>query len=274
MDPASDAASGFGSGSGYAERASALPGAIVWAKGPSAGSAGSGVRPVLPDGCMDLLWTPGRLYVAGPDTRAYVPGPGAGGRRHAGIRFAPGTAPALLGIPAHELRDRRVELADLRGAASARRLVERIDSAADPVAALEALAVRIAAARNAEGRGPDPLTARIVRLLDGGSTVAATAEATGLGVRRLHRRSLEVFGYGPKTLARILRLQRALALIGRGTPYATAAAVAGYADQAHLAREMRLLSGLTLRAYWAGGVVPSASAKSDTPIPSGSSTTA
>ncbi|MEU5163423.1 AraC family transcriptional regulator [Streptomyces sp. NPDC020875] len=250
--------------SGYAERPSAVPGAIVWTKGPV--RAASAARPVLPDGCMDLLWTPGRLYVAGPDTRAYAPGSGAG-VRHVGVRFAPGTAPALLGIPARELRDRRVELADLHGAARARRLVERIDTAADPVAALEALAVRIAAARDAEGRGPDPLTARIVRLLDGGSTVAATAEATGLGVRRLHRRSLEVFGYGPKTLARILRLQRALALIGRGTPHATAAVSAGYADQAHLAREMRLLSGLTLSSYWA-------SAKSDTPIPSGSSTTA
>lgn len=27
---------------------------------------------MLPDGCMDLLWTEGRLLVAGPDTRPYA----------------------------------------------------------------------------------------------------------------------------------------------------------------------------------------------------------
>jgi hypothetical protein len=29
------------------------------------------------------------------------------------VCFAPGTAPTYLGVPAHELRDRRVELADV-----------------------------------------------------------------------------------------------------------------------------------------------------------------
>ncbi|MFE0425712.1 DUF6597 domain-containing transcriptional factor [Streptomyces sp. NPDC058953] len=257
----------------YTERTSVLPGAVVWTKGPA---PAAGIRPVLPDGCMDLLWTPGRLYVAGPDTRAYVPATAGAGARFVGVRFAPGTAPALFGVPAHELRDRRVELADLWGAAGARRPTDRIDTAADPVAALEALALRTAAARDAEGKGPDPLAARIVGLLDGGATIAATADAVALGPRRLHRRSLEIFGYGPKTLARVLRLQRALALIGRGIPYASAAARAGYADQAHLSREMRLLSGLTLRAYWAGAepVPVPVSANRDTPMPSGSSTTA
>src|SRR3954447_13841694 len=80
-------------GPGYAERPSRLAGAVVWTSVPS----GSG-EPVLPDGCMDLLWTDGRLLVAGPDTRAYRPqGPPA---RWAGIRFHPGTAPAYLGVPA------------------------------------------------------------------------------------------------------------------------------------------------------------------------------
>ncbi|MEV8410869.1 hypothetical protein AB0R12_35405, partial [Streptomyces niveus] len=45
------------------------------------------------------------------------------------------------------------------------------------------------------------------------------------------------------------------------------AVVAGYADQAHLARETRELAGLTLGAY-------AALANSETPQPSGSSTTA
>ncbi|WP_435842714.1 DUF6597 domain-containing transcriptional factor, partial [Streptomyces fradiae] len=86
--------------------------------------SGAEPGPVLPDGCMDLLWSAGRLLVAGPDTRAHAPGDPAAA--WAGVRFPPGGAPALLGVPAHELRDRRVDLADLWPAARVRRLAGRI----------------------------------------------------------------------------------------------------------------------------------------------------
>ncbi|MFH8380233.1 helix-turn-helix domain-containing protein [Kitasatospora sp. NPDC018058] len=221
----------------YAERASRLPGAVVWTKGADRTGGGAGA-PVLPDGCMDLLWTEGRLLVAGPDTRAFRPGPGLRGP-WAGVRFRPGAAPSLLGVPASELRDRRVDLADLRPDGEVRRLTERIDAAPDPAAALEQLALRLAAAAQPE----DPLVRAVAGALAAGRSVAATAEVVGLGVRQLHRRSLAAFGYGPKTLARILRLQRALGLARSGVPLAETAARTGYADQAHLAREVRELAG-------------------------------
>ncbi|MFF5183082.1 helix-turn-helix domain-containing protein [Streptomyces sp. NPDC000345] len=218
----------------YEERPSRLAGAVVWTNAPV---PGPGARPVLPDGCMDLLWNDGRLLVAGPDTHAYVPGgpPTA----WAGVRFFPGTAPALLGVPAHELRDRRVELADLWPAAWVRRLTGRIAAAAHPVTALEEVALERAAP-------PDPALRRLVTALAAGRPVSTTADELGLGARRLHRRSLTAFGYGPKTLARILRLQRALGLARAGVPYADTAARAGYADQAHLARDVREFTGTTL----------------------------
>ncbi|WP_435226278.1 helix-turn-helix domain-containing protein [Streptomyces sp. Tue6028] len=222
--------------SGYAERPSRLAGAVVWTRAP----AGGPVRAVLPDGCMDLLWHEGRLMVAGPDTRAYHP-QGAPGR-WVGIRFFPGTAPALLGVPAHELRDLRVDLADLWPAAEVRRLTRRVDAAADPLGALEELALR----RAEEVAPPDPLLARLVTALEAGRPVAETADGLGLGARQLHRRSLAAFGYGPKTLARVLRLQRALALARDGVPFAQTATRAGFADQAHLARDVRQLADTTL----------------------------
>ncbi|CAO0834942.1 hypothetical protein GCM10010298_39240 [Streptomyces microflavus] len=120
--------------------------------------------------------------------------------------------------------------------------------------------------------GPrDPRTVAVAEGLRRGRSVAATAAEAGLGARQLHRRSLAAFGYGPKTLARILRLQRALELIRTGLPYAEAACTAGCTDQAHLAREMRDLAGTTLGAYFGAG---DADANSETPQPSGSSTTA
>ncbi|CAM5466396.1 helix-turn-helix domain-containing protein [Streptomyces viridifaciens] len=228
----------------YAERPSRLPGAVLWTKGGGgAGADGAAGGLVLPDGCMDLLWTEGRLLIAGPDTRAFRPGPGLGGP-WAGVRFRPGAGPALLGVPAHELRDRRVELADLWPGCEARRLTERIDAAPDPAAALEELALRLAAAAPPE----DPLVRAVAAALAAGRGVAATAEAVGLGARQLHRRSLAAFGYGPKTLARILRLQRALGLARSGVPLAETAARTGYADQAHLARDVRELAGTRLTA--------------------------
>ena len=231
----------------YRERAArGVPGAVLWTRTvtPDVTPGGDGPRSVpdvLPDGCMDLLWTEGRLFVAGPDTRGHRPGI-AGATRFAGIRFFPGTAPGVLGVPAHELLDRRVDLADLWPSDRVRRLTERVDAAQDPAAALEAVALEQGAAP------PDPVVAHVVASLGAGRTVAETAESAGLGARRLHRRSLAAFGYGPKTLARVLRLQRALALARGGTPLAETAARAGFADQAHLARDVRELAGVPLGA--------------------------
>ncbi|MFF4396380.1 helix-turn-helix domain-containing protein [Streptomyces sp. NPDC001480] len=220
----------------YQERVSRLSGAVVWRRTLE----DPAVRPVLPDGCMDLLWSEGRLLVAGPDTHAYV---SQGPPRHwAGVRFRPGTAPGFLGVPAYELRDRRVELADLWPAAEVRRLRARVEAAPEPATALEDIALERAA-----GAGPqDPVLGRLVAALDAGRPVAATADGLGLGARQLHRRCLSAFGYGPKTLARVLRLQRALALARSGVPFAETAVRAGYADQPHLARDVRELAGATL----------------------------
>ncbi|MBO1335456.1 helix-turn-helix domain-containing protein [Streptomyces sp. VRA16 Mangrove soil] len=224
---------------GYRERPARLPGAVVWTRtvDPAAGPA----APVLPDGCMDLLWVAGELRVAGPDTRAHHPAPDAV-TEYAGIRFAPGAAPTYLGVPAHELRDQGVALADLWPAARVRRLAERITESPDRAAELEAVALRLVRATGP----PDPLLSGVVRTLREGATVAETARRSGLNPRLLHRRSLTAFGYGPKTLARILRLQRALALARAGTPLAETAVRAGYTDQAHLARDVRDLTGSTL----------------------------
>ncbi|MDH6453762.1 AraC-like DNA-binding protein [Streptomyces sp. SAI-149] len=179
-----------------------------------------------------------------PDTRAHVTA-GAPGT-WVGLRFYPGSAPAFLGVPAHELRDLRVELADLWPVPEVRRLRSRIAGAPDPTTALEEVV--------AERAAPvDPVLRALVTRLDAGRPVAATADELGLGARQLHRRSLVAFGYGPKTLARILRLRRALALARSGVPYAETAARSGFADQAHLARDVRELAGLPLGRLLAAG---------------------
>lgn len=221
---------------GYRERPGVVPGTTLWTR---TGGGGTPYR-VLPDGCMDLIWHDGELMVAGPDTAAYVV-TDRPGSSYAGLRFAPGVAPALFGAPAHEVRDRRVPLADLWPAARARHLAARAD--AGPTAALESWA-----AARLRGAGPaDPLPAAVTAGLAAGHTVAGIAAGCGLGERQLRRRCEAAFGYGPRTLRRVLRLQHALALARAGTPLARVAADAGYADQPHLSREVRALAGVPLR---------------------------
>ncbi|RNL83312.1 helix-turn-helix transcriptional regulator [Halostreptopolyspora alba] len=193
---------------------------------------------VLPDGCMDLLWTGDTLLVAGPDTTAYVASWPLGAR-FIGVRFTPGTAPLLLGVPAHEVRDRVVPLADIAPAARVRRLIEYVGEARQRESALE----EVAAGWAERVDPPDPRIRAVARHAGVGVPVATITEEVGLGERRLHRWCRAAFGYGPKTLARILRMNRALAMLREGTPVATVAATVGYADQAHLSRDFRDLAG-------------------------------
>ncbi|BCJ69914.1 helix-turn-helix transcriptional regulator [Polymorphospora rubra] len=223
----------------YGEQASAVPGTVRW-RGTGSGPDHD-VR-VLPDGCMDLIWSDrGGLLVAGPDTVAHL-ATRRDGETTIGLRFPPGTGPAVFGLPAHELRDRRVPLSDLWPAADVRRLAGLAARSPYPGRVLEAAALD----RLRAGPGADPVAGEVAARLRAGESVAATAAAVGLGERLLHRRSRTLFGYGPKTLARILRMQRALALVDAGRPAAEVAATSGYADQAHLSREVRALAGVPL----------------------------
>ena len=218
----------------YRERATVVPGAVLWER--TTGPAQARSR-ILPDGCLDLLWDGSRLLVAGPDTTARWH-QGAPHACYVALRFSGGTGPALLGVPADELRDQAPGLDELWPAAAARVLAEQV--AADPVTALEAWA-----AGRAGTREPDPLGRRVLGMAAAGTPVAAMAERTGLSARQLHRRCLPLFGYGPRRLARVLRLGQALQAARAGTPLAQVAAGCGYADQAHLSREVRALTGTT-----------------------------
>ncbi|MBB5893929.1 helix-turn-helix transcriptional regulator [Kutzneria kofuensis] len=192
---------------------------------------------ILPDGCLDLIWSDGHLLVAGPDTVAHEMTSPAG-RVYAGLRFMPGTGPSVFGVPAHELRDSRVRLDQIWPQRLVDGLTARVSDASDRAAAL----VDVARDRIEV----DPMISAVVGALRAGRSVAKVAEETGLSERQLLRRSLAAFGYGPKTLARVLRMERALALAARGVPAADVAASTGYADQAHLSREVKALAGVPL----------------------------
>ncbi|MEV4617528.1 helix-turn-helix domain-containing protein [Asanoa sp. NPDC049573] len=231
-------------------------GAVVWERT----TTGPGQARILPDGCTDLIWSSrAGLTIAGPDTIAAM-SELARGELIIGLRFPPGTGPAVFGVPAAELTDQRVPLDAIWPAATVREIDDRMAGGAGAD-----LLDRLADERLRAAGGADPRARVVARRLAGGATVAQTAAAVGLSARHLHRASRDLFGYGPKTLARILRLRRALALVRSGMPVALAAAEAGYADQPHLSRDVRALAGVPL-----GALVQPSAAQRSTVLPSGS----
>lgn len=197
---------------------------------------------VVPDGCTDLIWhrESGNLFVAGPDTRAHV-APTTG--TLVGVRFSPGAAPVGIGVPADELRDQRVALDDIWQGGAVRRLGGLLAEAAT-----EAQAQRLLtdAVLDRVEDAPDPLMSAVLAMAGRTARVTAIAREVGLSERQLHRRCLTAFGYGPKVLHRVLRFDQALRTAWAGVPFADIAYQTGYADQAHLSREVRALAGVPL----------------------------
>ena len=207
----------------------APPLACLWVR-----IGGDPTTDVLPDGCSDLIWQAGRgAFVAGPDTGP-SPVTAAPGTIFVGARFQPGTGGAALGLPLSELRDLRVGLDALRPD-----LAERLPADLEPREAMTRVAELATALASAPADAAVVEAAR--RLERPGTRVEALADELGLSDRQLRRRFHAAAGYGPKTLQRVLRFRRFLALANGDL--ARAALDAGYADQSHLTRECTRLAG-------------------------------
>ena len=206
-------------------------------------AAGEGLTRVLPDAQVDLVFGDGRPRVAGPDTgpvRERLVGGAV-----LGFQLRADAVAAVLGVPATELANERVELAELWGRPG-REVAARMAAAGSVGAAARVLEAALVA--RVDGAALDRVPGR-VRLLvaRGWSDVRALAAEVGLGERQLRRRATAAFGYGPRTLARIVRFQRVVDAL-RSPPAPGLAELAvreGYTDQAHLSREVTALAGLT-----------------------------
>jgi AraC-like DNA-binding protein len=187
---------------------------------------------IMPDGASDVIWRQGRgTIIVGPDTaaRAY---PRLTGELLIGLRFRPGAGGGGIGMPLDALRDQQVD-------------AREIDRAFDLDGELPPAEVFRALLTAAADRRPDPIVlAAAPRVAD--RDLAGLARDLAISERQLRRRFHAAVGYGPGTLARVLRFRRFLALADRGRDDLAGLAVdAGYADQAHLTRESRRLARLS-----------------------------
>lgn len=199
---------------------------------------------VVPDGCTDLLWRRGALAIAGPDTghRRVVLEPG---EVIVGVRLRPGAARPLLGeTPATAVADAQPELDRLWGEA-ALRLTDSLTETPDPWRIAATLAGALGA--RAIVHEPDRVAITVAEALDRPRPpgIGSLAWRLGFSERQLRRRVQAATGYGPKTLEQILRFRRTLEAAAPGADWSRVAAEQGYADQAHLSRQIRRWSGAT-----------------------------
>ncbi|MFC0112666.1 DUF6597 domain-containing transcriptional factor [Kibdelosporangium aridum] len=166
-----------------------------------------------------------------------------------GVRFRPGAAAPVVRASAGDLVDLTVGYDDLWNPRAALRVGELVAAARSPqdaAARLEAEVLRLVHA----AAEPDPVVRAAVGLLTTGPVNAVHTLAAELYVSdsQLRRRFSTAVGCSPKVLQRTLRFWGFLALAQAGPrprrSLTELAAVAGYADQAHLSREVVSITGV------------------------------
>jgi AraC-like DNA-binding protein len=170
------------------------------------------------------------------------------------VDFTPLGARLLFGLPMQALGNRIVALDALLGA-EAGRLEQRLFQLPDWPARF-ALVLDLLRRRLAERGGPSPdirWAWRALQASHGALPVGALTGKLAVSRRHLVRRFREELGLPPKTLARMLRFNRALDAMTRGDclDLADLALDAGYYDQAHFNREFRAFAGMTPGAWLA-----------------------
>jgi AraC-like DNA-binding protein len=159
-----------------------------------------------------------------------------------GVRLLPAAGAAV--IPgAAKLRDRIVDLALLDARLSREFAAAARDFAAGSAAALWKLLSRHAV------RGVDVRIATAVARIEaaaGHVRIDALARSAALSPRGFQQKFRAAVGLTPKEFARLTRLQATLRALDAGeSSIAAVASDAGFADQAHVTRELRRATGLT-----------------------------
>lgn len=190
-----------------------------------------------------------RVFMSGLSVQPSAAEP-AGAIRCIDLKLTPIGAHALFGIPMHQVAGLVVDFGHLVGEGHADRLVEQVaeaDSWQHRLQAVEDLLLKRAAAAATH---PDPRVTWCwdeLRRTGGRVPIVRLAGATGWSHRHLIHRFREQVGVAPKTAARIVRFHRTVGVLQKrmDQPLAQTAVQCGYYDQAHLARELRALTGLT-----------------------------
>jgi AraC-like DNA-binding protein len=231
-----------------------------WFVSDADGSATGATERVLPDGCLEWIFHLGvpferatlsgvweeqpRSFIVGQLTR-FLLLQARGRVEIMGVRFKPGGAYRFLQLPLESLTDNNVPTADVwgrKGNYLEQAVLEAGSSARRQQLVEEFLLIMLQ--ETAPRRRLEATIAEIIRSR-GQTRVHELADQIGLSSRQLEREFRAGVGLSPKALARILRFQNLLRLVGEGPlrAWAYLAAEGGYADQPHMVREFREFAG-------------------------------
>lgn len=212
-------------------------------------------QPILPDGCMELVFNlgvpfrrchpdgrseeqPSRILVGQMDHHVTVRATGP--VDVVGVRFQPSGAHPLFRFSMADLTNQLVPLEDVVS------LPERLGSTSSMEERKPALDA-ILSSRFGNAGAPDSDFERAVSRVveaEGRISVDTLAADMGVGPRQLERRFRERVGLGPKRFAKVLRFQ---SVFRRGfldeRPWASLALDCGYYDQAHFIRDFKSFTG-------------------------------
>ena len=209
------------------------------------GSRGAFEHRVLPDACIDIvLINDEPPMLVGPWTVPFLARL-AVGTSITGVRLRPGRASCLLGIPASELLNQIIPITDVKGVVQKMPL-EQVT--AQPNAERRSALTQVLSASVEDSPSDHAVMAGIQWLSrHPRGRIAQLSQWIGIGERQLHRRFSAAIGYGPKMFQSVLRFQRLLKT-ARETQgeqsLSHLAASTGYADQAHMTRDVRRLANL------------------------------
>jgi AraC-like DNA-binding protein len=164
------------------------------------------------------------------------------------VNFSPLGALRFFGVAQSEIAGRTLSLDDLLGSDASPLVAQLHDARAwtERFALLDQFIAR----RFERARAPHDTVHEVwhgLRESKGAASIASLARDAGVSRRHLANLFRTEIGATPKTMARIMRFEHAHHMAGAvpRQSWADIAYEAGYADQAHLVREFRELSGLS-----------------------------
>lgn len=222
-----------------------------------------GPEPVMPDGCIELIFNladPFRRFhpdgaleiqprsiIAG-QMRSFSLIEPSGAIDLFGARFQHSGAAPFFRFPLNELTENIPDLKLVWGRAG-RDIEERIQDALSTSVRVELIENELLRllGQNAPADGITGAAARLIVENGGSVRVENLAAALGINGRRLERRFQQYVGLSPKRFSKIIRFQNFLGAVSSGPErnILDTALSFGYYDQAHLIREFREFSGKT-----------------------------
>lgn len=230
--------------------------------------AGGAPEPVMPDGCIELIFNladPFRRYHANGALEQQPRSIIAGQMRNCamiepsgridlfGVRFQHAGASPFFKIPLSELTDNIIDLEFVWGR-DGREIEEKLNEAPTTEFRVRIVenALLNALSQNTASDGIVEMASKMIVEKAGLVSIDGISDAIGVNGRLLERRFQQNLGLSPKRFSRIIRFQNFLGAVrsGASASILDTALSFGYYDQAHLIREFKEFSGKTPLAFF------------------------